>query len=89
MTGLKQADYDQAVRYVRQALKVLDGQSFVGKGGVLSALKNTIRRLSGDSHPNGAASEITALIEVASNVPIADAKTEIHKAVAVLRVRTH
>jgi hypothetical protein len=52
-------------------------------------LRLAIRRLSpGDHFVGHAAAEITVLRQAAEQVPIADAKAEILKAVAVLRDRT-
>jgi 3-deoxy-D-manno-octulosonate 8-phosphate phosphatase KdsC-like HAD superfamily phosphatase len=51
-------------------------------------LQMAARRLSpGDHYAGDAAAEITVLRQVAEKVPIADARTEILKAIAVLRDR--
>lgn len=51
-------------------------------------LRLAIRRLSpGDNFVGGAAAEITVLRQTAEKVPVADARTEILKAIAVLRDR--
>jgi hypothetical protein len=51
-------------------------------------LQLAVRRLSpGDHFVGDAAAEITVLRQVADKVPMADARTEILKAVAVLRDR--
>ena len=42
----------------------------------------------GDHYAGNAAAEITVLRDVASKVPVADARTEILKAIAVLRDRS-
>jgi hypothetical protein len=52
-------------------------------------LRLAIRRLSpGDHFVGDAAAEISVLRQVANQLPVADARTEILKAVAVLRDRT-
>jgi len=53
-------------------------------------LQLAIRRLSpGDHFVGDAAAEITVLRQVTDKVPMADARTEILKAVAVLRDRSN
>jgi hypothetical protein len=48
----------------------------------------TVHRLSpGDQDVGNAAAEVTVLVTVAEKVPIAEARTEILKAIAVLRGR--
>jgi hypothetical protein len=55
----------------------------------LEAMRRAIRRLSpGDHFVGDAAAEITVLRQAAETIPVADARTEILKAVAVLRDRS-
>jgi hypothetical protein len=55
---------------------------------IRDVLQMAARRLSpGDHYVGAAATEITVLRQVAEKVPIADARTEILKAIAALRDR--
>jgi hypothetical protein len=86
---LRRSDYEQAARYLRYAIDLLESRT----PGKFFALRNVLelafRRLSpGDSFVGDAAAEITVLRHAADQVPIADARTEILKAVAVLRDRS-
>jgi hypothetical protein len=85
---LDRSDLDRAARYLRSASDLLERQAF-GKTIVLrQALEMAVRRLSpGDHYVGDAAAEITVLRMVAERVPIVDARTEILKAIAVLRDR--
>jgi 3-deoxy-D-manno-octulosonate 8-phosphate phosphatase KdsC-like HAD superfamily phosphatase len=83
---LRRSDLDQAARYLRHAGELLERDA-PGKTAALRKLLDlAVRRLSpGDNYVGDAAAEITVLRQVAATVPIADARTEIMKAVAVLR----
>jgi hypothetical protein len=85
---LYRSDYDQAARYVRYACELLERQA-LGKTVTLRAvLQQVAGRLSpGDHYVGDAAAEITVLRQAAEKAPIADARTEILKAIAVLRDR--
>jgi hypothetical protein len=86
---LRRSDYDQAARYLQYASELLERQAFGHTMSVRDVLQLAVRRLSpGDSFVGDAAAEITVLRDVADKVPIADARTEIMKAVAVLRDRS-
>ena len=86
---LRRSDYDQAARYLQHANEIMErdvaGQTR-GLGGVLDL---AIRPLSpGDHFVGDAAAEIAALRQAAERALSADARTEILKAVAVLRDRS-
>jgi hypothetical protein len=83
------SDYEQAARYLGYAYVLLERQA-PGKTVALRKLLFEVatRRLSpGDHYVGDAAAEITVLRQVAEKVPIAEARTEILKAIAVLRDR--
>jgi hypothetical protein len=82
-------DLDQAARYLRYACELLlERQAFGRTVTLREVLEMAARRLSaGDHYVGDAAAEITVLRQVAKKVPIADVRTEILKAVAVLRDR--
>ena len=85
---LHRSDYDQAARYLRYACNLLERQAFGKTAGLRDVLQMAVRRLSpGDHYVGDAAAEITVLRQVAEKVPVADARAEILKAVAVLRGR--
>jgi len=85
---LRRSDYDQAARYVRYACELLERQAFGKTVALREVLQLAARRLSpGDHYVGDAAAEITVLRQVAEKVPIADARTGILKAIAVLRDR--
>jgi predicted component of type VI protein secretion system len=85
---LQRSDYDQAARYLQHACELLDRQAPGKLRATVEVLRLAIRGLSpGDHFVGYAAAEITVLRHVAEQVPIADARTEILKAVAVLRDR--
>ncbi len=85
---LHRSDYDQAARYVKYACELLERQAFGKTITIREVLELAARRLSpGDHYVGDAAAEITVLRQVADKVPIADARTEILKAIAVLRDR--
>jgi hypothetical protein len=82
---LGRSDYDQASRYLAYACELLERQAFGKTMTIREMLHLAVRRLSpGDHFVGDAAAEITVLRQVAEKVPIADAHTEILKAVAVL-----
>src|SRR5580693_3758934 len=82
---LHRSDYDQAARYLRYACELLERQAFGRTVTLREVLQMAARRLSaGDHYVGDAAAEITVLRQVAEKVPIADARTEILKAIAVL-----
>ncbi len=85
---LHRSDYDQAVRYVKYACELLEREAFGRTVTLREVLQMAARRLSaGDHYVGDAAAEITVLRQVADKVPIAEARTEIMKAIAVLRDR--
>ena len=85
---LHRSDYDQAARYLKYACELLERQAFGQTMAARNVLQLAVRRLSpGDHFVGDAAAEITVLRHVADKVPMADARTEILKAVAVLRDR--
>jgi hypothetical protein len=88
MPKLQRSDYDQAARYVQNANELLERAPAAQTRVLRGILDLAIRRLSpGDHFVGDAAAEITVLRQVAERVSIADARTEILKAVAVLRDR--
>ncbi len=85
---LLRSDYDQAARYLKYACELLERQAFGQTMALRDILQLAVRRLSPGEHFVGdAAAEITVLRQVAEKVPMADARTEILKAIAVLRDR--
>jgi hypothetical protein len=86
---LQRADYDQAARYLRYACELLKRADTRRTGIIREVLGQAIHRLSpGDHFIGDAAVEITVLRDIATKVPSDDARTEILKAVAVLRDRS-
>jgi hypothetical protein len=86
---LTRSDYDQAARYLQSACDLMNRQAPGKMRATYDILQLAIRRLSpGDHFAGDAAAEITVLRRAAETVPVADARTEILKAVAVLRDRT-
>jgi hypothetical protein len=82
---LRRSDYDQAARYLKYACELLERQAFAQTMAARDVLQLAVRRLSpGDHFVGDAAAEITVLRQIADKVPMADARTEILKAVAVL-----
>jgi hypothetical protein len=85
---LRRSDYDQAARYLQHACYLLDSHAPGKMRATGDVLRLAIRRLSpGDHFVGDAAAEITVLRHAADQMPVADARTEILKAVAVLRDR--
>jgi hypothetical protein len=85
---LHRSDYDQAARYLNYACELLERQAFGKTVTLREVLELAARRLGPGDHCVGdAASEITVLRMVAERVPIADARTEVVKAIVVLRNR--
>jgi hypothetical protein len=85
---LHRSDPDQAARYLRYACELLERQAFGKSVTLREVLQMAVRRLSpGDHYVGEAAAEITVLRQAADKVPIADARTEILKAIAVQRDR--
>lgn len=84
---LRRSDYDQAARYLQRAVELIgDAPQTQGLRGIIDL---AIRRLSpGDSFVGDAAAEIGVLGTIAAKVTLPDARTEILKAVAVLRDRS-
>lgn len=88
LTSCRRSDFDQAARYLRYACELLERQPFGKTVALREVLELAARRLSpGDHYIGDAAAEITVLRMVAERAPIADARTEILKAIAVLRDR--
>jgi hypothetical protein len=86
---LQRSDYDQAARYLQHANELLARDAEAQTRGLRDILDLAIRRLSpGDHFVGDAAAESTVLRQAAERAPIADARTEILKAVAVLRDRS-
>jgi hypothetical protein len=86
---LQRSDYDQAARYIGNACELLKQQAPGKRLALRDVLELAVRRLSpGDHFVGDAAAEITVLRHAADQMPLADARTEILKAVAVLRDRT-
>jgi hypothetical protein len=84
--SLRRSDLDHAARYLRYACELLEREAFAKTKMLRELLELAARRLSpGDNYVGDAAAEITVLREVAAKAPIAAARTEILKAVAVLR----
>jgi hypothetical protein len=85
----RRSDFDQAARYLKYACEILERESAAQTRGLREVLGLAVRRLSpGDHFVGDAAAEITVLSHAAERVPIAAARTEILKAVAVLRDTT-
>jgi 3-deoxy-D-manno-octulosonate 8-phosphate phosphatase KdsC-like HAD superfamily phosphatase len=75
----------QAARYLRYACELLERQASGITVALREALELAAMRISpGDHYVGDTAAEITVLRQVADRVPIADARTEILKAIAVL-----
>jgi hypothetical protein len=86
---LRRSDYDQAARYLQHACDRMDSQAPGKMRATCDVLRLAIRRLSpGDNFVGDAAAEITVLRHAADQIHVTDARTEILKAVAVLRDRT-
>jgi hypothetical protein len=83
---LSRSDLDQAARYLRYACGLLEREAFGKTMTLREVLDLAARRLSpGDNYAGDAAAEITVLRQVATKVPVAAARMEILKAVAVLQ----
>ena len=83
---IPQTDLDQAARYLRYAWELLEREAFGEPALLRKTLLVAARRLSQGDHLIGnAAAEITVLRKIAEKVPMAAARTEILKAVALLR----
>jgi len=88
MPKLQRSDYDQAARYLQNANELLERAAAAQTRVLRGIIDLAICRLSpGDHFVGDAAAEITVLRQVAERVSIADARTEILKAVAVSRDR--
>lgn len=86
---LRRSDYEQAARYLKYACDLLERQAFGKTAALREVLLLAVRRLSpGDNYVGDAAAEITVLRHAADKSPVADARTEILKAIAVLRDRS-
>ena len=86
---LLRTDLDQAARYLKYACELLERQAAGKTVAHRKVLELAVRRLSaGDNYVGHAPAEITVLRQVAEKVPVAGARTEILKAVAVLRDRS-
>ena len=89
MSKLRRSDYEQAARYLSSACEMMKRHTPGKCLAIRDVLELAIRRLSpGDHFVGDAAAEITVLSHAADQIPVADARTEILKAVAVLRDRT-
>jgi hypothetical protein len=79
---------DQAARYLKYACELLEREAYGEPALLRKTLLVAVRRLSQGEHLLGnAAAEIIVLRHVAEKVPVAAARTEILKAIAVLRDR--
>jgi limonene-1,2-epoxide hydrolase len=88
MAKLQRSDYDQAARYLQHANELMARDASSQTRGLRDILDLAIRRLSpGDHFVADAAAEITVLRQAAERASTADARTEILKAIAVLRDR--
>jgi hypothetical protein len=86
--SLLRSDLDQAARYLKYAYELLEREAFGKTAAIRKVLELAVRRLSpGDHYVGDAAAEITVLRLAAEKSPVADARTEILKAIAVLRGR--
>jgi hypothetical protein len=92
---LHRSDYDQAARYLQRANEFME-RAAAGQTQVLRrTLDQAIHTLCSDDHYAGdvkqigfrVAATVTVLRAAAAKVPIADARTEVLKAAAVLRDR--
>ena len=85
---LRRSDYDQAGRYLQHACDLMDSHAPGKMSATCEVLRLAIRRLSpGDHFVGNAAVEITVLRNAADQMPVADARMEILKALSVLRDR--
>ena len=85
---LQRSDYDQAVRYLGQACMLTERDAAAQTRGVREILTSAVSRLSAQVEYTGdLKAEITGLREAASRVPVPAARTEVLKAIAVLRDR--
>jgi limonene-1,2-epoxide hydrolase len=86
---LQRSDYDQAARYLQHACDIMQSEAPGKMRATCEVLQLSIRRLSpGDHFVGDAAAEITVLRDAADQMPVANVRTEILKAVAVLRDRS-
>jgi limonene-1,2-epoxide hydrolase len=86
---LQRSDYDQAARYLQHACDIMQSEAPGKMRATCEVLQLAIRRLSpGDHFVGDAAAEITVLRHAADQMPVANVRTEILKAVAVLRDRS-
>jgi hypothetical protein len=86
---LLRSDYDQAARYLKYACELLERETPAQSRALRAVLELAVRRLSpGDHFVGDAAAEITVLRDLADKVLVSNARTEILKAVAVLRDRS-
>jgi RNase P/RNase MRP subunit POP5 len=86
---LLRSDLDQAARYIAYAITLLERESFGRTTTQRKVLDLAVRRLSlGDTYVGDAAAEITVLRDIANKVPVAAARTETLKVIAVLHNRS-
>jgi len=85
---LSRSDYDHAARYLQHECDFMDTRMPGKMRATCDVLRLAICRLSpGDNFVGDAAAEITVLRHAADQMLVADARTEMLKAVAVLRDR--
>lgn len=87
---LQPSEFDQAVRYIRGAIKLIERESFSMTLATRELFDRIIRQLSPGDYfvgPNGVAAAIALLKPMADKVPAAP-RVELLKAVAVLRDRS-
>lgn len=78
--ALLRSDLDQAARYLKYAVELLEREAFGRTATIRKVLDLAVRRLSpGDTYVGDAAAEITVLRDIANKVPVAAARTEILK----------
>jgi hypothetical protein len=87
---IPRTDLDQAARHLKCARELIEREAFNKTLTLREMLQTIVRHLSaGDDYVGDAAAEITVLRQIAERVPVAAARTEILKAVAVLRDKSH
>ena len=85
---LFQRDYDQAARYLERAREILERTPASKARTIRDALSLAVARLSkGDQLIDNVPAEVTSLTDVSNQITEPEARTEIRKAIAVLRDR--
>ena len=86
--AVQRADLDRAARYLRRACDLLQRRAFHKTAILRKSLHVAMRRLGAGDYYLESASEVTLLCQVAEKVTVPAARTEILKAVAVIRERS-